>query len=501
LSTQTGVITARFPEFDAEIEYGLFIGGEYVTSRGDETFRCFDPYEEVQWGYLPVATADDVDDAVGAARAAFPDWAATSVAVRAEVLRKLGNLLRDNIEELARIQVHENGKTITEMRVVTGMLPGFADYVAQLAIADHGITVEPTVPGHDAWTVHEPIGVVAAISPWNNPLVLLAWKVFPALAAGNTVVVKPSEVTPVSTLRLAELAREAGLPPGVFNVITGAGATGAALVEHPDIDKVAFTGSTATGSAIAGVAARRVLRTTLELGGKGAQIVFDGADLSRAVSSLVAGLIAGTGQACNAGSRLLVQDSIYDEVIERLGPALAAVRIGDPLDPETQVGPLASRPQYGKVTSYLDIAAADGATRLLAGGRRGTEVPGVEHGLFVEPTVYSTPDPRSRVRREEIFGPVGSVIRFATEREAVEIANDTEFGLVAGLWTQDVDQARRVSRGLQAGVVWINTWRAFSNNVPFGGIKRSGIGRELGPDLLHEYTQVKSVWLGHGPQD
>jgi aldehyde dehydrogenase (NAD+) len=355
------------------------------------------------------------------------------------------------------------------------------------------------MPGHTAWTERVPIGVVAAIAPWNNPLGLLQWKLFGALASGNTIVVKPSEVTPVSTIRLVELALEAGFPPGVVNVVTGAGATGAALVEHPGIDKVAFTGSTATGRAIAQAIAPRLIRATLELGGKGANIVFDDADLDRAAQGVLTGIIAGTGQACNAGSRILIQRSIRDDVMSRVEKLISDVVIGDPLDPATQIGPLASRPQYTKVTGYLDTAEHEENTSLLVGGRCGTAVPGVDRGLFVEPTLYATPDRTSRLRREEIFGPVGSVITFDTEEEAVEIANDTEFGLVGGLWTRDLDRARRVSRRIDTGVVWINTWRAFSPNMPFGGRKVSGLGHEMGLDVFEEYTEPKAYW--HGPDN
>ncbi|WP_109526434.1 aldehyde dehydrogenase family protein [Nocardia aurea] len=495
--TAVQVVSARFPEIHPESRYELFIDGASVSSSGMESFRCFDPYEETEWGVLAAATDDDVDHAVQAARTAFPSWAATPVAARAEVLRVLANLIRQNVEELARLQVHENGKTITEMRGATSMLPALADYVGQLAINHHGASLQPTLPGHDAWTRPEPIGVIAAIAPWNNPLLLLAWKLFPAIAAGNTVVVKPSEVTPVSTLRLAQLAHQAGVPAGVINVVTGAAATGAALVRHPDIDKVAFTGSTAAGIQIAKAAAARVLRTTLELGGKGPQIVFPEADLERAVPSLLGGLIAGTGQACNAGSRLLVHENVYDEVLDGLKEALKKVVIGDPLGPQVQIGPLASRAHYEKVTGYFNIADGEQETTLLFGGRSGAALGGGSTGLFVEPTLYSTPGKSSRVRCEEIFGPIGAVIAFGSEEEAVAIANESEFGLVSGLWTQDVDRAAQVSKQLRSGVVWINTWRAFGINVPFGGYKLSGVGRELGPDLLREYTETKAIWLGH----
>lgn len=499
VSTQAATKSERFPEFDPDQRYGLIIDGHTVPAVTGNSFRLVDPYEDREWGYVPEASAADVDLAVAAARRAFPLWAATPPVARGMVLRRWADLIREHLEELARTQVHENGKTVTEMRMATASVALLADFAAQYANAIHGVTVTPGAPNHDAWTRKEPLGVVAAITPWNNPLTLLSWKLIPAVAAGNTVVIKPSEVTPVSTLRLVELAHEAGLPAGVINVVTGGGEAGAALVEHPDIDKIAFTGSTATGARIAQTAAKRFLRTTLELGGKGPQIVFPEADLDRAVQSLVAGVISGTGQACNAGSRILIHGSIYDEVVAKLAAALATVKIGDPLDPEVAIGPLASRAQFSKVTGYLTIAEGEGATELVCGGRSGTEVPGVAQGLFVEPTLFATPDPESRIRVEEIFGPVGAIIRFNDEADAVRIANESEFGLVAGLWTQDVDRASRVSKQLRAGVVWINTWRAFSHNMPFGGVKASGVGRELGLDMFDEYTETKSVWLGLAP--
>jgi aldehyde dehydrogenase (NAD+) len=492
-------VNTRFPEFDPEQRYGMIIDGESVAAADGQVYRCVDPFEDAEWGYVPLASAADVDRAVRAARAAYPAWSATSPFARLELFRRWGQLIRDHASELARLQVHENGKTIAEMSMVPAALAQGAEFSANYALTLHGETITPIMPGHTAWTERVPIGVVAAIAPWNNPLGLLQWKLFGALASGNTIVVKPSEVTPVSTIRLIELALEAGFPPGVVNVVTGAGATGAALVEHPDIDKVAFTGSTATGRSIAQAIAPRLIRATLELGGKGANIVFEDADLDRAAQGVLTGIIAGTGQACNAGSRILIQSSVRDEVLSRLQRLLADVVIGDPLDSATQIGPLASRPQYQKVTGYFDIAESEEATSLLVGGRCGTDVPGVTRGLFVEPSLYATPDRGSRLRREEIFGPVGSIITFDTEDEAVQIANDTEFGLVGGLWTRDLDRARRVSRQIDTGVVWINTWRAFSPNVPFGGRKVSGLGHEMGLDIFDEYTEPKAYW--HGPDN
>jgi acyl-CoA reductase-like NAD-dependent aldehyde dehydrogenase len=496
MTIATPETTVRFPEFDPERRYGMVIGSDLVSSVTDRWFRCVDPYEDREWGYVPDASAEDVDLAVRAAAAAFPAWAAMPASKRLEHLRAWAQLLREEAPALGRTQVHENGKTLREMTMASASLAQTAEFCGNYALTMHGVTVQPYVPGHDAWTVREPLGVIAAITPWNNPLGLLQWKLFPALATGNTIVIKPSEVTPVSTLRIAELALEAGFPPGVINVVTGAGEAGAALVAHPGIAKVGFTGSTGTGRRIAESIAPRLIRASLELGGKGANIVFPDADLDRAVAGLVTGLTAGTGQACNAGSRILLHRSVRDEVLERLTGALETVVIGDPLDATTEIGPLASRPQYAKVTGYLDAARDEASTSLIYGAKRGTEIPGVQGGLFVQPTVYDTPDRSSRIRSEEIFGPVGAVMTFDDDADALRLANDTEFGLVSGLWTRDIDRARRIAKGLEVGVVWINTWRMFSGNVPFGGRKSSGVGHEMGLDWIEEYTEPKAVWLG-----
>jgi acyl-CoA reductase-like NAD-dependent aldehyde dehydrogenase len=492
---QPAATGTRFPDFDAERCHRMIIGDDRPDAASGETFRCYDPYEDVEWGHVPVAGVEDVRRAVSAAREAFASWSTTPAIARTAILTRWAEAIEANVETLARMQVHENGKTIVEMRGATGSVANGARYFAHLALGPVGSTLEPFFPGHEAWTLRQPVGVVAAIAPWNNPLGLLAWKLFPALAAGNTVVVKPSEVTPVSTLELVALGLEAGLPPGVVNVLTGAGATGAALVDADGIDKVAFTGSTATGARIAQAVAPRFVRTSLELGGKGAQIVFADADLDAAVRSLTTGVVAGAGQACNAGSRLLVHRSVREEVVAGLRAAFTEVTIGDPLDTSSVIGPLASRQQYDKVTGYLHQASEEGLD-LLVGGRTSTDLPGVTTGRFVEPTLYATPDPTSRLRREEVFGPVGAVITFDDDDEAVAIANENDYGLVAGLWTSDVSRAHRLARRLESGVVWINTWRAFSNNVPFGGVKHSGLGREAGAEALLEYTETKSVWLG-----
>jgi aldehyde dehydrogenase (NAD+) len=489
--------TARFPGIPEDTRYGLLIDGEFVDADAGATFRLVDPFENREWGHVAAASAADVDRAVRAARRAFPGWRDTPQRERSTLLEKWGSLIADHADELAMLQVHENGKTLVEMRLASLHAAHLTSFYGHLAATHHGVTIDPALPAHQAWTLRGPIGVVGAIAPWNNPIGLLAPKLFPAVAVGNTVVIKPSEVTPASTLRLAELAVEAGIPPGVVNVVTGAGDTGKALAEHPDVDKVAFTGSTNTGRSIAHAAAERFAHVTLELGGKGAQIVFSDADVDRAVGSLVKGITAGAGQACNAGSRLLVQEDIYDEVVTRVGKELGRLILGDPLDEGTDMGPLASRPQLDKVTGYFGVAA-DAGHRLVAGGRRASGSAELDRGLFVEPTLYADVDNHSRIASEEIFGPVGAAMAFRTEDEAIAIANDTRYGLTAGFWTSDLERAHRLAPRLETGLVWINTWRMFSPHLPFGGVKESGLGSESGVHALDQYTETKAVYLGFG---
>jgi acyl-CoA reductase-like NAD-dependent aldehyde dehydrogenase len=485
----TGARDVRADDLDRD--YLMLIDGEWVGA--DETFQCVDPYTTAPWGRVPVATAEDVDRAVRAARRAFDetDWPRRPPQERAAILRRLGLLIEEHADRLVHQQIRENGKLVSEMGPNIRAVAGDCHFYAGLAETLHGHTMGAPFPNFMTYTVREPIGVVAAITPWNTPLGLLGWKMFPALAAGNTVVSKPSEVTPTSTLLLAELAVEAGVPKGVLNVVTGLGATGAALVEHPGVDKIAFTGSTATGLRIGAIAAQRGARVSLELGGKSPQVIFDDADVSNAVNGVMAGVFAATGQTCLAGSRVLVQEGIYDEIAATLADRAGRMRHGDPLDARSQLGPVASRPQLEKVLGYLDIGRDE--AQLLAGGGRPDEP-----GFFVQPTVFGNVPLEARIAREEIFGPVASLVRFRDEEEALRIANDTVFGLAAGVWTTDVKRAHRVAGRLRAGSVWINNYRLLGHGMPFGGYKQSGLGRELGIEALHGYTEVKSVWIDTG---
>jgi len=477
----------------AQTRSAMLIGGDWVQAASGETFRCVDPYTETEWGEVPRAGAEDVDRAVRAAHNAFEGWSRTPPARRAALLRRFGELVEANVDRIAATQVRENGKLLAEMMGGTRSLAADCAFYGALGETVHGYTVQPSFPNHVAYTRREPIGVIAAITPWNSPITLLGWKLLPALAAGNTIVIKPSEVTPTSTLILGELIEQAGFPPGVVNIVTGFGrGAGDALVAHPLVDKIAFTGSTATGTAIAKVAAERHARVSLELGGKSPNIVFDDADLEAAVTGIEAGIFAATGQACNAGSRVLVQAGVYDHIAGQLAERARTIRAGDPLDPDTELGPLASRAQLDKVTAYFHVGRTEGFA-CLAGGER-LDRP----GFFVAPTVFDRVDNDSRLAREEIFGPVASLIRFETEEQAIAIANETAFGLASGVWTRDLGRAHRMIERIRAGVVWVNTYRMGGHAIPFGGMKASGIGREMGINALDQYTEVKSVWINTG---
>jgi acyl-CoA reductase-like NAD-dependent aldehyde dehydrogenase len=479
--------------------YRMLIDGRWVEAEAGRTFESVDPYTGRAWATVPAASGADVDRAVAAARRAFEqgEWAKATPAFRARCLRRLGLLLEEASAELANVQVLENGKVVREVAGQTAGLPGHCHYFAGAAEHLHGQTVPISVPDMVNYTVREPIGVVAAVTPWNSPLALLLWKLCPALAAGNTMVVKPSEVTPVSTLVIAELFEKAGLPPGVVNVVTGDGAVGAALVAHPGVDKIAFTGSTHVGKAVARVAAERLARVSLELGGKSPNVIFPDADLDNALNGVLAGIFGATGQTCLAGSRVLVHADIYDSFVPRLVERAKAIRMGDPLDPATEMGTLSCRMQYDKVKHWIAIAREDGAELLCGGGHPDGEA--LREGLFIEPTIFGRVRGDMRIARDEVFGPVLCVMPFADEDEAVAIANDTRFGLAAGVWTNDVKRAHRMTRRLRAGTVWVNTYRRTNYATPFGGMKESGIGRENGIEAIYEYTETKSIWIDTGP--
>jgi aldehyde dehydrogenase (NAD+) len=480
-------------------KYQMYVGGEWVAPSSGEWFESYNPFSAEPWALIPRGNAKDADHAVRTAHAAFTSgpWPQMTASQRGSLLRKLGDLVAANAQRLAELEVLDNGKLIAEMRAQLNYAPQWYYYFGGLADKIEGAVIPLDKKGYFNFTRYEPLGVVVAITPWNSPLLLTAWKLAPALAAGNTVVLKPSEFTSVSTLEFVKLVEEAGFPAGVVNVVTGYGKeAGMPLVEHPLTRKIAFTGSDATGRLINEAAARGFKKVGLELGGKSPNIVFEDADLDDAVNGAVSGIFAATGQTCIAGSRLLLQDAIHDAFVDKLLALARTAKMGDPLSMDTQVGPVTTRPQYEKVLSYIDIARNEGAQLRLGGGP--ATRPECGKGWFVEPTVFTGVDNRMRIAQEEVFGPVLSVIRFKDEEEAVRIGNDVRFGLGAGVWTRDIGRAIRVSERIQSGTVWVNTYRAVSYMSPFGGYKDSGLGRENGQEAIYEYLQLKSVWINTG---
>ena len=477
-------------------KYDMYIGGEWVPSSSGAYFDSDNPYTGRPWARVARGNAADVERAVAAARRAFTsgEWPKLTASRRGALLRRLGDLIAEKAKFLAEIEVRDNGKLYAEMSAQTAYMAQWYYYYAGLADKIEGAVIPIDKPDTFNYTRHEPLGVVAAIIPWNSPLLLLAWKLAPALAAGNTVVVKPSEYTSASTLEFMKLVEAAGFPAGVVNTVTGFGAeVGTPLVEHPHVAKIAFTGSDTTGQKIYESAARGLKRVSMELGGKSPNIVFDDAHLDNAVKGAISGIFAATGQTCIAGSRLLVQRSIHDRFVEKLVAFAKTAKMGDPMSLDTQVGPVTNPPQFEKILKYIDIAKGEGATPVL-GGARATR-PECGGGWFVEPTIFTGVKNAMRIAQEEVFGPVLSVIPFEDEEEAIAIGNDVVFGLAAGVWTQNMRRALLMAEKLQAGTVWINTYRAVSYLSPFGGYKRSGIGRESGQEMIKEYLQTKSVWI------
>ena len=477
-------------------KYQTVIAGRRVDSASGEFFETENPYTGKPWALIPRCAAEDVDRAVSAAHTAFTSgpWPKLTPSERGAMLRRLGDLVAENSRALAEVEVRDNGKLIAEMSTTTAYMAQWYHYYGGLADKIEGAVIPTDKPDIFNYTKYEPLGVIAAIVPWNSPLFLATWKLAPALAAGNTIVFKPSEFTSASLLEFMKLVERAGIPPGVVNVVTGFGSeAGLPLVEHPLVAKVAFTGSDLTGAKVYEAAARGLKRVSMELGGKSPNIVFDDAELENAVKGVVSGIFAATGQTCVAGSRLLVQQNIHDQFVGKLLALAKTARMGDPMDPGTQVGPITNKPQLEKVLKYIEIARSEGAKALIGGQR--PSLPECGDGWFVEPTIFGGVRNSMRIAQEEVFGPVLSIIPFKNEEEAIAIGNDVVYGLAAGVWTQNMRRALLMADRLRAGTVWINTYRAVSYLSPFGGYKRSGIGRENGQEMLKEYLQVKSIWI------
>ncbi len=475
----------------------MFVGGKWLEGTG-KTFEVFNPATDEVIALVPDATEIEVGAAVTAARTALEDgpWGKMSARERGRLIYKLAQRISEKSEELARLESLNNGKPYFESSRVD--LPSTVEcfeYYAGWADKIEGQTIPVSGP-YLNYTLREPVGVVGCIVPWNFPLLLAAYKVAPALACGNTVILKPAEETPLTTLRLGELAQEAGFPDGVFNVITGLGpSTGAALVRHPGVDRIAFTGSTSTGREIMKAAAGSLKKVSLELGGKSPNVVFADADLDAAVKGAVSGIFYGKGEVCTAGSRLLVEEKIHDPFMEKLVERSKKMTPGDPFDAKTRLGPLVSKGQMERVLGYIEAGKADGA-QVLTGGKRAAV--GNGKGYFVEATVFDQVEQHMRIAQEEIFGPVLATLRFENLEEAIEKANATVYGLAAGIWTKDIKKAHAFAKAMKAGTVWINTYGDYDAAAPFGGYKMSGFGRDLGKAALDSYTQVKTVWVNLG---
>jgi aldehyde dehydrogenase (NAD+) len=484
--------------------FHMHIGAKATAAVAGEWFESEDPFTGKPWAEMPRGRAADADAAVKSAHEAFTrgPWAEMTASDRGLLLYRIADAIAANAEKLADLEVRDNGKLRAEMLAQMKYLPRWFQYFGGQADKIEGAVTPIDKPGMFHYVTYEPLGVVVAITPWNSPLLLTTWKLAPALAAGNTVVVKPSEFSSASMLALADIMKDAGLPPGVVNVVTGFGAEiGDALVNHPLVAKIAFTGGDAGGRAIYQAAAKSLKRVSLELGGKSAQVVFGDADLDAAVQGTIMGIFAATGQTCMAGSRLVVHRSVHDAMVAKLVELTKVARMGNPSSPDTQVGPVSTRGQLRKVLDYIDVAKGEGATCVL-GGKRGDR-PECGDGFFVEPTIFTGVTNQMRIAQEEVFGPVLSVIPFDTDEEAIAIANDTQFGLAAGVWTSSIERMLTVPKKLTAGTVWVNAYRVVSFLAPFGGFKSSGIGRENGSRAIYDYLEQKSVYLSskHTPRN
>jgi aldehyde dehydrogenase (NAD+) len=486
--------SAASERVDGLPSYGHFIDGKAVAPASRDYLPTEDPVTGKAWARIARGTRDDVAKAVDAARRAFEagPWPALTPSERGRMLWKLSDAIVANAERLAEIERRDNGKLASEVTAQVRYMGDYFKYYAGVADKIHGTVIPTDKKGVFAYAKHEPKGVVAIITPWNSPLTLTSWKLAPALATGCTAVIKPSEFTSASMLELARIATDAGLPAGVVNVVTGFGPeVGEPLVTHPDVAHIGFTGGDAAGRRIYELAARGLKTVTLELGGKSPNIVFDDADLDQAVKGVVSGIFAASGQSCQAGSRLLVQESIHDRFVAMLVEFMRDVRLGDPALPGTQMGPIATRPQFEKILGYIELGREEGATCVLGGRAR----PDLGTGWFVEPTIFTHVRNDMRIAQEEIFGPVLAVIPFRDENDAIAIGNDIRFGLAAAVWTKDLRRAMLLTDKLKAGTIWVNNYRATSFTSPFGGFKDSGIGRESGIDAVREYLETKCVWI------
>jgi len=477
----------------SEIETRLLIGGEWVEGAAGGEIDVINPFDGSKIVAISEAREEDVDLAVEAAQAAAPRWAALAAHERGRLLLKLADRIEADGPRLIRLEAQNTGHPVRDCTNLD--LPRTVlcfRYFGGMADKLEG-SVIPVDAGFLNYMMREPIGVVGQIVPWNFPLMFMSWKLGPALAAGNTVVIKPSEITPLSSLRIGQLIQEVGIPPGVVNIVTGYGHTaGQRIADHPDIGKVSFTGSTATGRGIVRASAGNLKKVQLELGGKGANIVFEDADIPAAVGGTAFGIFHNQGQACIAASRLIIHEAVKDAFLERFVALARTIRIGDPMDTQTEMGPLTSKIHHERVLSFIEIAKSEGG-EVLFGGRQ-PEQADLAGGYFIEPTIVKA-EPHHRVSREEVFGPFVSVTTFKTEAEALAIANGTDYGLGAGLWTKDLQRAHRVAKALHSGMVWINCYKRVHPASPFGGVGQSGYGREMGFEAMREYTQPKSVWV------